>query len=156
MGAPGRADSSSTYPVEACVQKREDRGLFMVARSAAKQKMWSLSRYKPGLQTLKHGERAVRQARRWLQDGPPDRHVVPGHTCHQGPRLLPPPSRCNKNKNRKEKTPVVSLKASPQVHMRGPLQVWASLEVGNSPLKGQGWYNAHRRHSCPLCHLHTF
>lgn len=32
----------------------------MVIRSAAKQKRWSLSRYKPGFLTLKHGERAMR------------------------------------------------------------------------------------------------
>lgn len=42
------------------MEKRKDGGLFMVIRSAAKQKMWSLSRYKPGFLTLKHGERAMR------------------------------------------------------------------------------------------------
>lgn len=59
-GSEGGPASPCTYPVEACMEERKDRGLFMVIRSAAKQKMWSLSRYKPGFLTLKRGERAMR------------------------------------------------------------------------------------------------
>lgn len=51
----------STYPVEACMQQRKDGGLFMVTRSAEKQKMWSLSSYRPGFIMLKPQERATRQ-----------------------------------------------------------------------------------------------
>jgi len=72
-------------PVEACMQEREDRGLFTVTRSAAKQKMQSLSRYKPGFLTLKHGERTMRQAWRLLYQWLPDQHVPTGCTCLPGP-----------------------------------------------------------------------
>lgn len=47
----------------------------MVIRSAAKQKMWSLSRYKPGFLTLKHGERAMRPLAVTLEMLPEQRFV---------------------------------------------------------------------------------
>lgn len=76
--------SPRTYPVEAGMEKRKNWGLFMVTRSAAKQKMWSLSSYKPGFLTLKHGERAMRPwafaLERLLNN------MCPWSTCLQGHR----------------------------------------------------------------------
>lgn len=60
----------------------------MVTRSAAKQKMESLSRYKPGFLTLKHGERAMRQAWHWLQDWLPDQHMFRGTPAFKVPDFL--------------------------------------------------------------------
>lgn len=70
----------------------------MVTGSAAKQKMWSLSSYKPGFLTLKHGERAMRL---WTfaPERLPEQHVPREHlpSGTQTPHLS---SRCKQNTGR--------------------------------------------------------
>lgn len=131
-----------TYPVEACMQEREHWGLFTVTRSAAKQKIQSLSRYKPGFLTLKHGERAMRQAWLLLQLWLPDQHVLPsGMYLPSGLYSCLPDA---KRTPTVEKTLAVCLKASPQVHMSGHFQSWAVLE-SSTKWMGQGRCNVHSR-----------
>lgn len=70
----------------------------MVTGSAAKQKMWSLSSYKPGFLTLKHGERAMRlwtfTPERLPEQRVPRQHLPSGT---QTPHLS---SRCKQNTGR--------------------------------------------------------
>lgn len=87
--------SPHTYPVEAGMEERKNWGLFMVTRSAAKQKMWSLSSYKPGFLTLKHGERAMRPWAFALERIPEQR--VPREHLPAGTQTPHLSSRCKQN-----------------------------------------------------------